>query len=126
MGAVRNFSRHAPAALLIACVAIAFAGAAFGLIVAGYRTHSRAVLPVARFVIILCGDRRMLVANRLRTDVDAKFGARAAHHLAMARVQRFDDPSSHGVECAGSDCRKFGFGIIYTIFGVAIARRRFG
>jgi len=99
---------HAPAALLMPASAIAFAGAAFGLIVAGIG-RTRDAGPAGRRD---CdhddgGNRRMLVANRLRTDVDAKFGARAAHHLGDARVQRFDDPSSHGVECAGSDCRKF-------------------
>ena len=76
-----------PAALMMPAAAVAFAGAAFGLIVAGVGKHAR------------CGSARgcnrdhddgrnwrMLVADRFRTGLDAAGGTRAADHVGDARV----------------------------------------
>src|SRR5208282_3649918 len=52
------------------------------------------------------GDRRMLVADRLGTRLDAAARARAADHLGDARLQRFDDPQPRRVERAGSGRRQ--------------------
>lgn len=117
----------APAALLMPAAAIAFAGAAFGLIVAGVGRTRDAVLPVGAIVIMT-----MAAIGGCWWPID--FEPAWMQHLALAlpttwAMRAFNDLMIRHLTASSAvvpTLVNFGFGICYTIFGVAIARRRFG
>jgi len=117
----------APAALLMPASAIAFAGAAFGLVVAGIGRTRDAVLPVGAIVIMT-----MAAIGGCWWPID--FEPAWMQHLALAlpttwAMRAFNDLMIRHLAASSAivpTLVNFGFGICYTIVGVAIARRRFG
>ena len=116
-----------PAALMIPAAAIAFAGAAFGLIVAGVGRTRDAILPVGAIVIMTMAaiggcwwpiDLEPAWMRQLALALPTTWAMRAFNDLMIRNLAA----SSALVPAAVN----FGFGIIYTVAGVAIARRRFG
>jgi len=116
-----------PAALLMPSAAIAFAGAAFGLIVAGVGRTRDAVLPVGAIVIMT-----MAAIGGCWWPID--FEPAWMQHFALAlpttwAMRAFNDLMIRNLAASSAllpTAVNFGFGIIYTVIGVAIARRRFG
>jgi ABC-type Na+ efflux pump permease subunit len=116
-----------PAALMMPAAAIAFAGAAFGLIVAGVGRTRDAVLPVGAIVIMT-----MAAIGGCWWPID--FEPAWMQHLALAlpttwAMRAFNDLMIRNLAASSAvlpAAVNFGFGIIYTVVGVAIARRRFG
>ncbi len=116
-----------PAALMMPAAAIAFAGAAFGLVVAGVGRTRDAVLPVGAIVIMTMAaiggcwwpiDFEPVWMQQLALALPTTWAMRAFNDLMIRNLAA----SSALVPSAVN----FGFGIIYTVAGVAIARRRFG
>ena len=116
-----------PAALMMPAAAIAFAGAAFGLIVAGVGRTRDAILPVGAIVIMTMAaiggcwwpiDLEPAWMQQLALALPTTWAMRAFNDLMIRNLAA----SSALVPAAVN----FGFGIIYTVVGVAIARRRFG
>ena len=116
-----------PAALMLPAAAIAFAGAAFGLIVAGVGRTRDAVLPVGAIVIMTMAaiggcwwpiDFEPAWMQQVALALPTTWAMRAFNDLMIRNLAA----SSALVPTAVN----FGFGIIYTVIGVAIARRRFG
>ena len=118
---------RAPAALMMPAAAIAFAGAAFGLIVAGVGRTRDAVLPVGAIVIMT-----MAAIGGCWWPID--FEPAWMQQLALAlpttwAMRAFNDLMIRNLAASSAllpAAVNFGFGIIYTVVGVAIARRRFG
>jgi ABC-type multidrug transport system permease subunit len=116
-----------PAALMIPAAAIAFAGAAFGLVVAGLGRTRDAVLPVGAIVIMT-----MAAIGGCWWPID--FEPAWMQHIALAMpttwaMHAFNDLMIRKLTAGSAvvpSAVNFGFGIIYTVVGVAIARRRFG
>ena len=116
-----------PAALMMPAAAIAFAGAAFGLVVAGLGRTRDAVLPVGAIVIMT-----MAAIGGCWWPID--FEPAWMQHIALAMpttwaMHAFNDLMIRKLTAASAvvpSAVNFGFGIIYTVVGVAIARRRFG
>jgi ABC-type Na+ efflux pump permease subunit len=116
-----------PAALMMPAAAIAFAGAAFGLIVAGVGGTRDAVLPVGAIVIMT-----MAAIGGCWWPID--FEPAWMQHLALAlpttwAMRAFNDLMIRNLAASSAvvpAAVNFGFGILYTVVGVAIARRRFG
>ncbi len=115
-----------PEALLMPAAAIAFAGAAFGLVVAGLGRTRDAVLPVGAIVIMTMSaiggcwwpiDFEPAWMQQFALALPTTWAMRAFNDLMIR-----DLPASTAVIPAAVN---FGFGIVYTIIGVAIARRRF-
>jgi ABC-type Na+ efflux pump permease subunit len=116
-----------PAALMLPAAAIAFAGAAFGLIVAGIGKTRDAVLPIGAIVIMT-----MAAIGGCWWPID--FEPAWMQQVALAlpttwAMRAFNDLMIR--DLAGSSALlpaavNFGFGIVYSVIGVAIARRRFG
>ena len=117
---------RAPAALMIPAAAIAFAGAAFGLVVAGVGRTRDAVLPVGAIVIMT-----MAAIGGCWWPID--FEPAWMQDVALAlpttwAMHAFNDlmirhlPASSALWPAAMN---FSFGILYTLIGVAITRRRF-
>jgi ABC-2 type transport system permease protein len=116
-----------PAALMIPAAAIAFAGAAFGLIVAGVGRTRDAILPVGAIVIMTMAaiggcwwpiDLEPAWMQQLALALPTTWAMRAFNDLMIRNLA-----ASSALFPAAVN---FGFGIIYTVVGVAIARRRFG
>lgn len=116
-----------PAALIMPAAAIAFAGAAFGLIVAGVGKTRDAVLPVGAIVIMTMAaiggcwwpiDFEPAWMQQVALALPTTWAMHAFNDLMIRNL-----PASSAVIPAAVN---FGFGIIYTVIGVAIARRRFG
>lgn len=116
-----------PAALMIPAAAIAFAGAAFGLIVAGVGRTRDAILPVGAIVIMTMAaiggcwwpiDLEPAWMQQLALALPTTWAMRAFNDLMIRNLA-----ASVALVPAAVN---FGFGIIYTVAGVAIARRRFG
>jgi ABC-type multidrug transport system permease subunit len=116
-----------PAALLLPAAAIAFAGAAFGLIVAGVGRTRDAVLPVGAIVIMTMAaiggcwwpiDFEPVWMQQVALALPTTWAMHAFNDLMIRNLAA----SSAIIPAAVN----FGFGIIYTVIGVAIARRRFG
>lgn len=116
-----------PAALMIPAAAIAFAGAAFGLIVAGVGRTRDAILPVGAIVIMTMAaiggcwwpiDLEPAWMQQLALALPTTWAMRAFNDLMIRNLA-----ASSALFPAAVN---FGFGIIYTVAGVAIARRRFG
>lgn len=116
-----------PVALIMPAAAIAFAGAAFGLIVAGVGRTRDAVLPVGAIVIMT-----MAAIGGCWWPID--FEPVWMQHVALAlpttwAMRAFNDLMIRNLVASSAvipAAVNFGFGIIYTVVGVAIARRRFG
>src|SRR5258708_16827560 len=118
---------RAPAALLMPASAIAFARAAFGLIVAGIGRTRDAVLPVGAIVIMTMAaiggcwgaiDFETMWMQNLALALSTTWAMRPFNDLMIRHLAASSALIPTAVD--------FGFVIIYTIFGVAIARRRFG
>jgi ABC-type Na+ efflux pump permease subunit len=116
-----------PAALMMPAAAVAFAGAAFGLIVAGVGKTRDAVLPVGAIVIMTMAaiggcwwpiDFEPAWMQQVALALPTTWAMRAFNDLMIRDLAA----SSALIPAAVN----FGFGIIYTVVGVAIARRRFG
>jgi ABC-type multidrug transport system permease subunit len=116
-----------PAALMMPAAAIAFAGAAFGLIVAGVGRTRDAVLPVGAIVIMTSAaiggcwwpiDFEPLWMQQVALALPTTWAMRAFNDLMIRDLS----PASVLIPTAIN----FGFGLIYTIIGVTVARRRFG
>jgi len=115
-----------PVALMMPAAAIAFAGAAFGLIVAGAGRTRDAVLPVGAIVIMT-----MAAVGGCWWPID--FEPTWMQHLALAlpttwAMRAFNDLMIRQLPASSAlmpTAVNFGFGILYMIVGVAIARRRF-
>jgi len=116
-----------PVALMIPAAAIAFAGAAFGLIVAGVGRTRDAILPVGAIVIMTMAavggcwwpiDLEPAWMQQLALALPTTWAMRAFNDLMIRNLA-----ASSALFPAAVN---FGFGIIYTVVGVAIARRRFG
>lgn len=117
---------RAPAALMIPAAAIAFAGAAFGLIVAGVGRTRDAVLPVGAIVIMTMAaiggcwwpiDFEPAWMQNVALALPTTWAMRAFNDLMIRQLAA----SSVLMPAA----MNFSFGILYTLIGVAIARRRF-
>ena len=116
-----------PAALMMPAAAVAFAGAAFGLIVAGMGKTRDAVLPVGAIVIMT-----MAAIGGCWWPID--FEPAWMQQVALAlpttwAMHAFNDLMIRNLVASSAvipSAVNFGFGIIYTVVGVAIARRRFG
>ena len=116
-----------PAALMMPAAAVAFAGAAFGLIVAGVGKTRDAVLPVGAIVIMT-----MAAIGGCWWPID--FEPAWMQQVALAlpttwAMHAFNDLMIRNLPASSAlipSAVNFGFGIIYTVIGVAIARRRFG
>jgi ABC-2 type transport system permease protein len=116
-----------PAALMMPAAAVAFAGAAFGLIVAGIGRTRDAVLPVGAIVIMT-----MAAIGGCWWPID--FEPAWMQQVALAlpttwAMRAFNDLMIRNLAASSAlipSAVNFGFGIIYTVVGVAIARRRFG
>ncbi len=116
-----------PAALMMPAAAIAFAGAAFGLVVAGVGRTRDAVLPVGAIVIMTMAaiggcwwpiDFEPVWMQQLALALPTTWAMRAFNDLMIRNLAA----SSALIPAAVN----FGFGIIYTVAGVAISSRRFG
>ena len=116
-----------PAALMMPAAAVAFAGAAFGLIVAGVGKTRDAVLPVGAIVIMT-----MAAIGGCWWPID--FEPAWMQQVALAlpttwAMRAFNDLMIRNLAASSAlipSAVNFGFGIIYSVVGVAIARRRFG
>ena len=116
-----------PAALMLPAAAVAFAGAAFGLIVAGIGKTRDAVLPVGAIVIMT-----MAAIGGCWWPID--FEPAWMQQVALAlpttwAMRAFNDLMIRNLAASSAlipSAVNFGFGIIYSVVGVAIARRRFG
>jgi len=115
-----------PVALVLPAAAIAFAGAAFGLIVAGVGRTRDAVLPVGAIVIMTMAaiggcwwpiDFEPAWMQQVALALPTTWAMRAFNDLMIRNLAA----SSAIIPAAVN----FGFGIIYSVIGVAIARRRF-
>jgi ABC-type multidrug transport system permease subunit len=116
-----------PAALMLPAAAVAFAGAAFGLIVAGIGKTRDAVLPVGAIVIMT-----MAAIGGCWWPID--FEPAWMQQVALAlpttwAMRAFNDLMIRNLAASSAlipSAVNFSFGIIYSVIGVAIARRRFG
>ncbi len=116
-----------PIALMLPAAAVAFAGAAFGLIVAGIGKTRDAVLPVGAIVIMT-----MAAIGGCWWPID--FEPAWMQQVALAlpttwAMHAFNDLMIRNLEASSAlipSAVNFGFGIIYSVIGVAIARWRFG
>ncbi len=117
---------RAPAALMIPAAAIAFSGAAFGLIVAGVGRTRDAVLPVGAIVIMT-----MAAIGGCWWPID--FEPAWMQDVALAlpttwAMRAFNDLMIRHLAASSAlwpAAMNFSFGILYILIGVAIARRRF-
>jgi ABC-type multidrug transport system permease subunit len=115
-----------PAALMMPAAAIAFAGAAFGLVVAGVGRTRDAVLPVGAIVIMT-----MAAIGGCWWPID--FEPPWMQHVALAlpttwAMRAFNDLMIRNLAASSAIVPvavNFAFGMLYTVVGVAIARRRF-
>ena len=116
-----------PIALMLPAAAVAFAGAAFGLIVAGIGKTRDAVLPVGAIVIMT-----MAAIGGCWWPID--FEPAWMQQVALAlpttwAMHAFNDLMIRNLAASSAlipSAVNFGFGIIYSVIGVAIARWRFG
>ena len=116
-----------PLALMLPAAAVAFAGAAFGLIVAGIGKTRDAVLPVGAIVIMT-----MAAIGGCWWPID--FEPAWMQQVALAlpttwAMHAFNDLMIRNLAASSAlipSAVNFGFGIIYSVVGVAIARWRFG
>ncbi|MDO8433118.1 MAG: ABC transporter permease [Candidatus Binatus sp.] len=118
---------HMPEALMLPAAAIAFAGAAFGLIVAGVGRTRDAVMPVGAIVIMTMAA---IGGCWWPIDLEPAWMQQVALGLPTTWAMRaFNDLMIRDLSVTSAlmpTAINFGFGLIYTVIGVAIARRRFG
>jgi ABC-type multidrug transport system permease subunit len=117
---------HVPEALMLPAAAIAFAGAAFGLIVAGVGRTRDAVMPVGAIVIMTMAA---IGGCWWPIDFEPPWMQQVALGLPTTWAMRaFNDLMIRDLSVTTAlipTAINFGFGILYTIIGVAIARRRY-
>jgi len=118
---------RAPAVLLAPCAAIAFAGAGFGLLVAGLGRTREAVFPVGALVIMT-----MAAVGGCWWPID--FEPSWMRTLALSlpttwAMQAFNDLIIRELPAGSSlvpSAVNLGFGVLYALAGAEIVRRRFG
>jgi ABC-type multidrug transport system permease subunit len=118
---------RAPAALLAPCAAIAFASAAFGLLVAGFGRTREAVFPVGALVIMT-----MAAVGGCWWPID--FEPSWMRTLALSlpttwAMQAFNDLIIRELPARSSlvpSAVNLGFGVLYALAGAEIVRHRFG
>lgn len=117
---------RAPLALLMPGASIAFAGAAFGLVVAGIARTRDAVLPVGAIVIMT-----MAAVGGCWWPIDFEPAWMRAVALAMPTtwtMQAFNDLMIRRLPAVAAvvpSVINLGFGVLYTLIGIPLARRRF-
>ncbi len=115
-----------PEALMLPAAAIAFAGAAFGLIVAGVGRTRDAVMPVGAIVIMTMSA---IGGCWWPIDFEPQWMQQVALGLPTTWAMRaFNDLMIRDLSVTTAlipTAINFGFGLLYTVIGVAIARRRF-
>jgi len=117
---------RAPLALVVPCAAIAFAGAAFGLVVAGIGRTRDAVLPVGAIVIMT-----MAAVGGCWWPIDFEPGWMQKAALVVPTtwaMRAFNDLMIRGLSASSAlvpSAVNLGFGFLYMIVGIAISRRRF-
>jgi ABC-type Na+ efflux pump permease subunit len=117
---------NAPAALMLPAAAIAFAGAAFGLVIAGLGSTRDAVLPVGAIVIMT-----MAAIGGCWWPID--FEPHWMRQMAIAlpttwTMQAFNDLIIRRLPAATAVVPSLvvaGFGVIYLAAGVVLSNRRF-
>jgi len=118
---------HAPLALLAPGAAIAFAGAAFGLIVAGVAGTRDAVLPVGAIVIMTMAA---VGGCWWPIDFEPAWMRLAAYGVPTTwAMQAFNDLMIRGLPAGSAiapSAINVGFGVLYALIGIPLARRRFG
>jgi ABC-type Na+ efflux pump permease subunit len=118
---------RAPLVLILPAVTIAFAGAAFGLIVAAVAGTRDAVLPVGAIVIMT-----MAAVGGCWWPIDFEPDWMRTVALALPTtwaMQAFNDLIIRDLPANAAfvpSAVNFVFGILYVIVGVPLARRRFG
>lgn len=115
-----------PAALLLPSAAVAFAAAAFGLIVASVGRSRDAILPVGAIVIMT-----MAAIGGCWWPIDFEPGWMRTAALALPTtwaMQAFNDLMIRGLApsaCLLPSAVNVAFGILYAAVGIVTARRRF-
>ena len=115
-----------PWALIIPSAAIAFAGAAFGLVVAGVGRTRDAVLPFGAIVIMT-----MAAVGGCWWPIDFEPHWMQTVALAMPTtwaMRAFNDLMIRGLSVSSAilpSAVNLGFGFVYMVVGIAISRRRF-
>lgn len=117
---------RAPLALVVPSAAIAFAGAAFGLVVAGVGRTRDAVLPVGAIVIMTMAA---VGGCWWPIDFEPQWMQRAAVVVPTTWAMRaFNDLMIRGLSASSAlvpSAINLAFGFLYMIVGIAISRRRF-
>ena len=117
---------QAPLALFIPSAAIAFAGAAFGLVVAGVGRTRDAVLPVGAIVIMTMAA---VGGCWWPLDFEPQWMQTAALAIPTTWAMRaFNDLMIRGLSASSvllPSAVNVAFGFVYMIAGIAISRRRF-
>ena len=117
---------RAPVALVVPSAAIAFAGAAFGLVVAGVGRTRDAVLPVGAIVIMTMAA---VGGCWWPIDFEPQWMQKAALVVPTTWAMRaFNDLMIRGLSASSAlvpSAVNLAFGFLYMIVGIAISRRRF-
>jgi ABC-type multidrug transport system permease subunit len=117
---------RAPLALVVPSAAIAFAGAAFGLVVAGVGRTRDAVLPVGAIVIMTMAA---VGGCWWPIDLEPQWMQTAALVVPTTWAMRaFNDLMIRGLSASSAlvpSAVNLAFGFLYMIVGIAISRRRF-
>ena len=117
---------RSPWLLIIPSASIAFAGAAFGLVVAGVGRTRDAVLPVGAIVIMT-----MAAVGGCWWPIDLEPHWMQTAALAVPTtwaMRAFNDLMIRGLSISSAiipSAVNFAFGLVYMVLGIAITRRRF-
>jgi ABC-type Na+ efflux pump permease subunit len=117
---------QSPWALIVPSASIAFAGAAFGLVVAGVGRTRDAVLPVGATVIMT-----MAAIGGCWWPIDFEPQWMQTAALAMPTtwaMRAYNDLMIRGLAASSAlipSAVNLGYGVVYMVVGIAITRRRF-